>query len=74
LLVALKLAAGGLMLSEEETTSDPVVADVRNFYEVELWTRDDFIERMLFAGTSLDQACAVFADYCAVDDPGVLER
>jgi hypothetical protein len=38
----------------EEITDDPVVADVRNFYKVELWTGDDFIERLLFAGTSLD--------------------
>jgi hypothetical protein len=29
---------------------DSVIADVRNFYKVELWTRDDRIERMLFAG------------------------
>jgi hypothetical protein len=28
-----------------ETTDDPVVADTRNFYKVELWTRDDRIER-----------------------------
>jgi hypothetical protein len=40
----------------EEITDDPVVADVRNFYKVELWTGDDFIERLLFAGTSLDRA------------------
>jgi hypothetical protein len=48
---------------QEETTDDPVVADGRNFYKVELWTHDDQIERMLFAGTSLDEARAVFADY-----------
>lgn len=28
------------------TTADPVVADIRNFYKVELLTRDDLIERM----------------------------
>jgi hypothetical protein len=38
-------------------------ADQHNFDKVELWTRDDQIERMLFAGTSLDRARAVFADY-----------
>jgi hypothetical protein len=48
---------------QEDTTIDPVIADLRNFYKVELWTRDDFIERMLFAGTSLDTAREVFADY-----------
>jgi hypothetical protein len=44
------------MLSGDETTDDPVIADNRNFYKVELWTRSDVIERMLFAGTSLDKA------------------
>jgi hypothetical protein len=48
---------------QEDTTADPVVADIRNFYKVELWTPNDFIERMLFAGASLDRARAVFADY-----------
>jgi hypothetical protein len=48
---------------QEDTTADPVVADIHNFYKVELWTRDDFIERMLFAGRSLDTARDVFADY-----------
>jgi hypothetical protein len=47
----------------EDSTTDPVVADLNNYYKVELWTRDDFVERMLFAGTSLDSAREVFADY-----------
>jgi hypothetical protein len=47
----------------DETTDDPVFADKRNFYKVELWKRDDRIERMLFAGTNLERARAVFADY-----------
>jgi len=47
----------------EDTTIDPVVADLNNFYKVELWTPDDLIERLLFAGTSLDMARDVFADY-----------
>jgi hypothetical protein len=47
----------------DETIDDPVLADVRNFYKVELWTNDDRIERMLFAGTSPDRALTVFADY-----------
>ena len=29
---------------QEDTTTDPVVADIRNFYKVEVWTRHDFIE------------------------------
>jgi hypothetical protein len=53
---------GETMFVDDETTADPVIADTRNFYKVELWTRDN-IERMLFAGTSLDKARAVFADY-----------
>jgi hypothetical protein len=46
----------------EETTDDPVVADVRNFFKVELRTADDRIERMLYAGSNLDQARKIFAD------------
>jgi hypothetical protein len=48
---------------DEETTDDPVIADVLNFYKVELRRRDHFVERMLYAGTSLDRARAVFAEY-----------
>jgi hypothetical protein len=48
----------------DETTGDPVIADERNFFKVELWTPDDMhIERMLFAGNSLDRARAIFADF-----------
>jgi hypothetical protein len=32
------------MLRGDETTDDPVLADIRNFYKVELWTRDDRID------------------------------
>jgi hypothetical protein len=39
--------------------------------EVELWTRDDFVARKPFAGTSLDRARAVRA---AADDPAALAR
>jgi hypothetical protein len=44
-------------------TADPIVADIRNYYKVELWTRDDYIECMLFAGRSLSTAREVFTDY-----------
>lgn len=54
---------GGSVFIDDETTADPVIADIRNFYKVELWTRDDQIERMLFAGTSFDKAREVLADY-----------
>jgi hypothetical protein len=41
-----------------------LVADRRNFFKVELWTRDGLhIERLLFAGNSLDNARAVFAAF-----------
>jgi hypothetical protein len=43
----------------DETTDDAVLANRRNFYKVELWTRDDQIERILFAETSLDKARGV---------------
>ena len=43
-------------LSDEET-SEPLKADDRNFYKVEKWTKDGTkIERMLYAGSSLDKA------------------
>jgi hypothetical protein len=56
-------SAEASMLGGDDRTDDPVIADKRNFYKVGLWTRDDRTERMLFAGTSLDEARAVFADY-----------
>jgi hypothetical protein len=47
-----------------ETTDDPLVADRRNFFKVELWTRDGLhVEQLLFAGSSLDQARALFATF-----------
>jgi hypothetical protein len=47
-----------------EETDDPLVADRRNFFKVELWTRDgQHVERLLFAGNSLDEARALFARY-----------
>jgi hypothetical protein len=54
---------GETLFVDDETTADPVIADIRNFYKVELWTRDYRVERMLFAGTSLERARAAFADY-----------
>jgi hypothetical protein len=48
---------------QEDTTTDPVIADLNNYYKVEIWTSDNFIESMLFAGRSLDTAREVFANY-----------
>ncbi len=45
-----------------EETDDPLVADRRNFFKVELWTRDGrHVERLLFAGNSLGALFAAFA-------------
>ena len=47
-----------------EETDDPLVADQRNFFKVELWTKDSqHVERLLFAGNSLDKAREMFAAY-----------
>jgi hypothetical protein len=49
-----------------EETDDPLVADARNFYKVEQWTRDwQHVDRMLYAGNDLDHARAVFAAFTA---------
>ena len=47
-----------------EETDNPLLADRRNFFKVELWTRDGLrIERLLLAGNSLDKARAVFGAF-----------
>jgi hypothetical protein len=39
----------------DEETNEPLIADHRNFYKVEKWTRDGMkVERMLYAGSNLD--------------------
>jgi hypothetical protein len=48
--------------SDQETTNDPLIADHRNFYKVEKWTKDGTrVDHMLYAGSSLDKAREVFA-------------
>jgi hypothetical protein len=45
-----------------EETDDPLVADRRNFFKVELWTKDGrHVERLLFTGNNLDKVRALFA-------------
>ena len=40
----------------DEETNDPLVADVRNFYKVEKWTRDgEKVDSLLYAGDNLDK-------------------
>ena len=47
-----------------QETDDALVADRRNFFKIEVWTRDGLhVERMLFAGSSLDQARALFVNF-----------
>ena len=44
-----------------EETTDPLVADLRNFYKVEKWTRDGTkLDSLLYAGNSLGRARSVF--------------
>jgi hypothetical protein len=46
---------------EHEETADPLVADARNFYKVEKWTRDGTkVDSLLYAGNSLGRARAAF--------------
>jgi hypothetical protein len=47
---------------EDEETDEPLVADHRNYYKVEKWTKDGAkVDRMLYAGSRLDKARDVFA-------------
>jgi hypothetical protein len=47
----------------DEEANDPLIADHRNFYKVEKWTKDGSkIDHMLYAGNNLDKAREVFAE------------
>ena len=47
----------------DEDTNDPLIADHRNFYKVEKWTKDGSkVDHMLYAGSSLDKAREIFAE------------
>ena len=45
-----------------QETTDTHEADRRNFYKVEVWTENDQIEALLYAGNRLDRARQIFAD------------
>jgi hypothetical protein len=46
----------------DEETNDPLIADNRNFYKVDKWTKDGSkVGHLLYAGSSLDKAREVFA-------------
>jgi hypothetical protein len=41
----------------DEETDNPLLADDRNFYKVEKWTKDGTtVDRLLYAGNNLDRA------------------
>jgi hypothetical protein len=45
----------------DEETDEPLIADHRNFYKVEKWSRGgERVTELLFAGSSLDKAKRVF--------------
>ena len=47
----------------DDETNDPLIADHRNFYKVEKWTKDGSkFDHMLYAGGKLDKAREVFAE------------
>jgi hypothetical protein len=51
----------------DDETDDPLYADDRNFYKVELWTMDEQrVLRMLYGGNNLDKARTVFASYIRI--------
>ena len=54
----------GLMTDwSDEETDDPLIADHRNFYKVEKWTRDGMkVDSLLYAGNNLSKAQEVFAN------------
>jgi len=46
----------------DEETDNPLLADDRNFYKVEKWTKDGAkVECLLYAGSNLDKAQDTFA-------------
>ena len=54
--------AGVSTHQSDEETNDPLIADARNFYKVEKWTKDGSkVDRMLHAGSNLDKVRQVFA-------------
>ena len=59
------VAAGAAHVNDQpdEETDDPLVADVRNLYKVEKWTRDCMrVDSLLYAGNNFSKAQEVFAN------------
>jgi hypothetical protein len=50
-------------VNDDEETDEPLVADHRNYYKVEKWTKDGSkVDRMPYAGNNLDKARKLFAE------------
>ena len=50
-----------MKLNFHEETTDPLVADLHNFYKVEKWTKDGTkVDSLLYASNSLGRARSVF--------------
>jgi hypothetical protein len=53
----------------DEETNEPLIADKRNFYKIEKWTKDGSkVDRLLYAGNDLDKARELFRE--AIQHPG----
>jgi hypothetical protein len=47
----------------EEETDNPLLADDRNFYKLEKWTKDGTeVDRLLYAGNNLEKAHKIFVE------------
>ena len=45
----------------DEETAEPLIADHRNYYKVEKWTRDGTkVDTLLWAGSNLSKAQSIF--------------
>jgi hypothetical protein len=54
-----------------EETDNPLLADDRNYYKVEKWTKDGTkVDRMLYAGNKLEKARQLFANAHQYAKPG----
>jgi hypothetical protein len=59
----IRLVAASIVMSNwsDEETDNPLLADDRNYYKVEKWTKDGTkVDRMLYAGSNLDKAREIF--------------
>jgi hypothetical protein len=44
----------------DEETNEPLLADHRNYYKVEKWTKEGRLERLLYAGSNLAKAQSIY--------------